>query len=422
MQATSTRALQRLVPHLLAAVLAAVAALLLLQASPAAGATLTQTFIGNQPGTPNIGRSDLQYFLPSGAVSVATYSGTLGLALDGRPAAVYCLELGNPLNQGTVTSNVNPVAASTNDLRALLWILQTQLPTGAVTADKQQQAAIAQVAIWVMRGQLRAASPTNDPATNDAVGALIATARAQSAVPASLTMIGSAGGPGKPATIAITAKPGATVALAVTAGSGTLSSSSVTVGPDGKGSVSVSNPGNGTVVSGTTAGDGTLIEIDPVDGSQNTATTAASELQGSVAVSQTAATTSSQVHGSLRISKSAPASARALSTVRYRITVRNPTPVAVRNAVLRDRIPSGMSFRAASRAGRVESGRIRWSLGTLRPGARRTVTVWLFASASVRGNRTNVATVSATGVRTVKAEVSTFFQAVQRQTRPAVTG
>jgi uncharacterized repeat protein (TIGR01451 family) len=141
-----------------------------------------------------------------------------------------------------------------------------------------------------------------------------------------------------------------------------------------------------------------------------------------VTVSQTSATSSSQVHGSLRISKTAPARARALSSVRYRITVRNPTRVTVRNAVLRDRIPSGMSLADSSREGDVESGRIRWSLGTLRPGASRTVTVTLFASASVRGTRTNVATVSATGVRPVQAQVSTFFRAVQRQTRPAVTG
>ncbi len=317
---------------------------------------------------------------------------------------------------------MNTVAASTTDLRALLWILQNQLPTGAVTAEKQQQAAIAQVAIWVMRGQLREASPTNDPAVNAAVASLIATARSQSAVPASLTMIGAAGGPGKPASIAITARPGATVALAVSAGPGSLSATSVTVGSDGKAGVTVTNPGNGTIVTGTTAGDGALIEVDPVDNSQNTAGTAGSELQGSVAVSETAATTSSQVHGSLRISKKAPARARALSRVRYTIAVRNPTRVVVRKAVLRDRIPSGMSFCGSNREADVESGRIRWSLGTLRPGARRVVTVTLCASAAVSGVRTNVATVSATGVRSVQAQVSTFFQAVQRQTRPAVTG
>lgn len=413
----------RLVPRLLVAAAAAIAVLLALQASSALGVTQTQTFIGNQPATPNIGRQgDLEYYLPSGAPAAATYSGTLNLALDGRPYVVYCLQVGNPLNQGTVTSNVNPVPMASADDRAVLWILQNQLPTAPPTPEKAVLASNAQIAIWVIRGQLSSTTPTSDPGVNAAVASLVATARSQSAVPASLTMIGSAGGAGKAAGIAILAKPGATVNLAVSSGPGALSSPSVTVGPDGKGSVTVTNPGNGTTVTGTTAGDGTLIEIDPVDNSQNTATTATNQLQGSVTVSQTAATTSSQVHGSLRISKTAPARAKALSTVRYRITVRNPTRVTVRNVVLRDRIPSGLSFASASRAGDVESGRIRWSLGTLRAGASRTVTVSLAASASVRGRRTNVATVSATGVRPVQAQVSTVFRAVQRQARPAVTG
>ena len=111
-----------------------------------------------------------------------------------------------------------------------------------------------------------------------------------------------------------------------------------------------------------------------------------------------------------------------MAKVRYRIKVRNPTRVTVRNVVLRDRIPSGMSFVDATPDATVENGRVRWSLGTLRPGESRTVTLWLQASITVEGDRTNVATVSATAVRTVRARVSTFFQAVQRRTRPAVTG
>ena len=50
------------------------------------------------------------------------------------------------------------------------------------------------------------------------------------------------------------------------------------------------------------------------------------------------------------------------------------------------------------------------------------MTLWLRASITVEGDRTNVATASAFGVRPVRARVSTFFQAVQRRTRPAVTG
>ena len=402
-------------------VLAAVAATLALGAASALGAT--QTYIGGQPATPDIVRSGLTFFTPSGQPGPGSIAGTINLALDGVPVVAYCLEALNPLNEGTVEATVVPRAATTPDLRALRWILNTQRPTGPPTPDKQQQAATAQVAIWVLRGQLSATNPTNDPALNAAVPALIATARSESAVPASLAMVGAPGGAGSgTASIAITAKPGAVVALTVTSGPGTLSSSTVSVGSDGKGSVTVSNPGTGTTVSGTTAGDGVLIEIDPVDGSQNTGLSGESQLQASVTLSETAVTSASQRQGSLRITKTAPARAKALARVRYKITVRNPTRFSVQNVVLRDRMPSGMSFVDSSRDAVVESGRIRWSLGTLRGGASRTVTVWLRAGASVQGRRTNVATVSATSVRTARAQVSTLFQAVQRRVRVAVTG
>ncbi len=186
--------------------------------------------------------------------------------------------------------------------------------------------------------------------------------------------------------------------------------------------MTVSSPGSGTTVSATTAGDAIPIRIQPLDGSQRTAIAGGSELRGSVTISETAATSVSQVTGSLRITKRAPARAQAMAKVRYRIRVRNPTRVTVRDVVLRDRIPSGMSFVNATPDAVVENGRVRWSLGTLRPGESRSVTLWLRASITVEGDRTNVATVSGTGVRLVRARVSTFFQAVQRRTRPAVTG
>ena len=196
-------------PRLVVATLIALAALLALQASSALAVIQTQTCIGNQPATPNIG-TDLLYFLPSGARR-ARLPGTFNLALDGRPVAVYCVQNGIPINTGTVQADVTLPTAATADDRALAWILQTQVPTGAVTPAKQQQASTAQIAMWVIGGQLRAVNPTNDAAANAAVASLIATARAQTAVPAFLSMVGAAGGPGQPGTIAITAKPGAVV-------------------------------------------------------------------------------------------------------------------------------------------------------------------------------------------------------------------
>jgi uncharacterized repeat protein (TIGR01451 family) len=413
----------RLVPRLILAGLAAIAVLLALQASSAMAVPQTQAWIGDQPGTPDIQLSGVTYFLPTGAASPTPSAGTFNIALDGRPAVVYCIQVGNPLNRATTTADVSPVLTPTADDRAGLWILLNQAPTGAVTPEKQRQAAAAQVAIWVLRGQIRATDPTSDPALNADVAALIATARAQTATPSSLSLTAIPPPPGdRIVRITVSAKPGAVVTLSVTAGPGVLSATSVTAGPDGKATVTVTGPGIGTSVAATTPGDGTLSFVDPIDGSQNMATAAGSALNAGITISETRAAAVTQVTGSLRIGKRAPATARAGANVRYRIRITNPSKVTVKNVVLRDRIPSGMSFVDASRNGEVENGRVVWELGTLRAGGTRTVTVVLQASVTIRGDRTNVATVSAAGIKPVRAAVSTFFQAVRRQVQVAVTG
>ena len=63
-----------------------------------------------------------------------------------------------------------------------------------------------------------------------------------------------------------------------------------------------------------------------------------------------------------------------------------------------------------------------WTVGTLRPGQSRTITVHLRAGIRLTGQRTNVATVSATGLRPVSARAVTTFTARQRPVQPAVTG
>lgn len=420
MQAQTT-GVTRLIPRAVLAALAAVAALLALQTAPALGATQTQTYIGDQPATPDIARGGLLFFLPSGAPGPSGIAGTINLALDGVPVVTYCLEVTRPLNETPVVADVGPRPLATPDDRAILWILENQTPRGAVTPDKQQQAAAAQVAIWLIRGQLNAANPTSDPGLNAAAISLAATARAQTGTASSLSLNATTGAGSTSATISISAKPGAVVSLSVTSGPGSLSSSSVTVGSDGKASVELTASSGGTTVSATAKGDGTLIEINPVDGSQNTAISAASQLTAKVTLSA-ATTVVTQARGSLSITKTAPARAKAMSKVRYRITVRNSSKTNVRNVLLRDRIPSGLSFVRASGGGALQDGRIEWTLGTLRPGAARSVSVWMQASGSVRGNRINVATVSATGVALVRAQVSTLFQAQKRRIRVAVTG
>jgi uncharacterized repeat protein (TIGR01451 family) len=408
----------RLAPRLILAALAAIAALLAFQASSALAAPQTQTWIGGQPATPDIQLSGVTYFRPSGVAAPTPRAGTFNLSLDGRPVVTYCLEVGNPLNSGTVTSDVTPVSLTTADERAELWILLNQAPTGAVTAEKQRQAAAGQVAIWVLRNQIRATAPTSDAALNADVAALIATARAQTATPSSLSMTASPPPPGdRVVAITVSGKPGAVVALSVTAGSGVLSATSVTLGADGKAIVTVTGPGSGTSVAASTPGDGTLFRIDPIDGSQMTAVAAGGALNAGITISETRAAAVTQVTGSLRIKKRAPATAKAGANVRYRIRITNPSQVDVTNVVLRDRIPSGMSFVEATRGGEVENGRVVWELGTLRAGGTRTVSVVLQASITIRGDRSNVATVSATGVKSVRAAVGTLFRAAAQKPR-----
>ena len=191
----------------------------------------TQTWIGNQPATPNIGRTDLLYFLPSGAQAGTGYSGTFNLALDGRPVAVYCVQNGIPINTGTVQADVTLPTAATADDRALAWILQTQVPTGAVTPAKQQQASTAQIAMRVIAASCAPSiRPTMRPPTPRSPRSSRPPAPRRPSRRS--CRWSSAGGPGQPGTIAITAKPGAVVSLALTAGPGTLSSTSATVGSD----------------------------------------------------------------------------------------------------------------------------------------------------------------------------------------------
>ncbi len=63
----------------------------------------------------------------------------------------------------------------------------------------------------------------------------------------------------------------------------------------------------------------------------------------------------------------------------YTITVRNAGDAPARDTVLTDTIPAETQFRSASDNGSFSNGLVTWSLGTLEPGASRTVTVMVNA-------------------------------------------
>lgn len=430
----------------IAAALAAIAALLVLQMSSALGAPQSQLWTGQANGpTPDIERTDLLFYLPNGAQGPGGAAGTINLTLDGVPVVAYCIETTKFLNQNNPgpTADVTEIPLATPADRAVLWILQNRTPTGPVTPAKQDEAATAQVAVWVLRGELRATNPTSSASINAAAAALVAEALAESATPRTIALSTAPPAPGATsATITIAAKPGSVVQLAVTSGPGTLSAPSVTVGPSGTATVTLTGSGPGTTtVSGTTAGDGILYAIQPTsDDSQNTTTSGKGNISASTSVTFAAVsgtvtpvapvTPATPVAPSgtitakakLAITKTAPRTAKVLTRVRYTIVVKNTSKVTAKNVTLRDTLPSGLSFAKSSRLGRLATGRISFTLGTLKAGESRTVSVWLVANASVRGKRTNTATAQATGVAAVRANAVTVFAPIAKRIQPAVTG
>ena len=272
-------------------VVAGLIAALAMFAAPAFAVPQTQDYIGDQPGTPDIDREDLAFFMPDGSAAMGGAAGTINLTLDGRPVIAYCVETDAFLREtGTVVADVTEIPLATPEDRAVLWILRNSTPTGAPTPEKAQQAAASQVAVWVLRGQLRASGPTNDAALNASVAALIQTALTESATPRTLSLAaGSPAAGARTATITVSGKAGAVVALSIASGPGTLSASSVTIGAGGTATVTLTAPGAGTtVVSATTASDGTLYRITPTDGSQATSTAAEGQLSATASVTFTA--------------------------------------------------------------------------------------------------------------------------------------
>ncbi len=62
---------------------------------------------------------------------------------------------------------------------------------------------------------------------------------------------------------------------------------------------------------------------------------------------------------------------------KFEITVANQGDAPARNAVLTDTIPAGVVFVGASDSGEFAAGKVTWSLGTIAPGASKTVSVTL---------------------------------------------
>jgi len=423
----------------LVTLVALLAGLLAFGAATAAAVPGTQTWTGQSGGaTPDLERSGLTLFGTDGSpLPIGSIAGTINFTLDGVARVGYCVDTSEVLSLGTEAVDVvteDPPSSAAG--RAAAWIIVNRTPTGAFTPAKATQGAVSQIAVWLLIDPaINATSPTSDAALNAAAQALVQEALAATAVPSTLSASVSGPAPGATtATVTILGKPGAVVQLAVTGGAGTLSASQVTIGAGGSASVTLTSASPGTTtVRATAAGDAKLILINPTrvnPSPQSTATaegsTVATTFSVTFAAAQVPTVPTVPVTGTtaprLSVTKAAPRRAKVLTSVRYTITVRNPGKVVARSVVLRDRIPSGMSFVKSSRRGSLSNGVVTYRLGNLAPGATRTVYVWLLAAADVRGSRTNVATVSATRVRPLSARAATIFTPLARRVQPAVTG
>jgi len=416
--------------------------LLLAQVASAMGAT--QTYTGTDPATPDLGLSGIEFFYPDG--SPVTIDGntasTINFAIDGTPRVGYCIDTTRLFSDDPEEVVLAP-AAATAENRAIAWILLNRTPTGAPTPEKSAQGAAGQLAVWLLRGQVSATTPSDEPALNAAAFALRDEALAATATAPTLAVSAPVPAAGaRQVTVTVTGRPGAVATLAVNSGAGTFSAGQVTLDASGRGEVVLSTSAAGAVtVTATTAGDGDLTEVSPVEGSQGTVYATPSTLSASTTVTFTSTGTTpgpgtptvvtpgptpggvvtQTPRPRLVITKVGPRTARGGQVVRYVIRVTNRGRGVARNVRVSDRIPSGLGV-ARRNFTSLRNGTAVWSLGRLAPGQSRTITVSLRAALRLTGSRTNLATASATGLAPVAARAVTTFTPAPRRVQPAVTG
>jgi uncharacterized repeat protein (TIGR01451 family) len=104
----------------------------------------------------------------------------------------------------------------------------------------------------------------------------------------------------------------------------------------------------------------------------------------------------------LKVTKTGPDKRFVGRPAEFTITVENTGDGVAKNTTLTDRMGSGMTFRSASDGGRASGGQVMWSLGDLKPGAKKQVTVTVFAN--TKGEIRNVATAKAYCAEAASAE------------------
>lgn len=112
----------------------------------------------------------------------------------------------------------------------------------------------------------------------------------------------------------------------------------------------------------------------------------------------------------LTLAKTGPAHRYVNMRFPYQLTVTNSGTAPLENVVITDPVAPQTSFIGASQGGRLNGNQVQWSIGTLAPGASRTVEVMLRAEAA--GRICNKATATADRGLTAQAEACTDLEGI----------
>ncbi len=123
------------------------------------------------------------------------------------------------------------------------------------------------------------------------------------------------------------------------------------------------------------------------------------------------------------IAKRGPATARAGSTFRYSITVRNRSNFTARNVEVTDLVPVQLTLVAIPTGATIRNGVVTWPIGDLAAGASRRLTMRVRVNPNVTGTIRNTATVTADGLPPRRATARTRVTGPVRAARAGgVTG
>lgn len=98
------------------------------------------------------------------------------------------------------------------------------------------------------------------------------------------------------------------------------------------------------------------------------------------------------------ITKTGPATARAGSTFRYSITVRNRSSFTAKNVEVTDLVPATLTLVSIPSGAAIRNGVVTWAIGDLAAGASRTLSMDVRVNPNVTGTLRNTATVTADGL------------------------